>query len=140
MTTCIVEKIRLTAESSALWALRYGRTHSGPRVLARRLGRHPPPAAPFGARSEPGPIMVKVYARGSQLVNKKVIDFLADYTVPGRAESISFSLNEIHSELKEIRQESKEIHSAFKQIRSGFNRIRLGWNQIHSRRNGVRSV
>ena len=60
VTARIVEWIRLAAESKACCARRYGRTHSGRRVIPRRrLGQFPPPEAPRGARAESGLFIVR---------------------------------------------------------------------------------
>ena len=91
MTAWTVEKIRLAAESSARCARRYGRTHSGPRVPSRRLGRHAP-AAPCGARPEPGLIIgktVRLAERACQFFRRFHPSAMPEFAAVGAQPSIA---------------------------------------------------
>ncbi|HEX6161284.1 MAG TPA: hypothetical protein VF111_14010, partial [Thermoanaerobaculia bacterium] len=119
--------MRFAAESSARWALRYGRTQAGLPARARRLGRHLPPAAPFGALAEPGLIMGKQCARSGSLVNRKLFGVsLHNSTRQPCRKLRGLELNQIHPELDQINPGWMIDHVDLNQIGRNLNQIAPG--------------
>jgi len=78
MAVVMVAKMRLAEESSARWARRYGRTHSGRAPRWRRFRRQAPEVPFFAVRWEPVPLINRTVARPRPLVNpKEVLHFLS---------------------------------------------------------------